>query len=157
MAVKIQRVAYFHTTVQDRPGEAYRMLSQLSRAGVNLLAFSAIPTGGGQTQLMIFPEEEARLVRAAAAAHSAVAVEDGNLHQLEFGAARDPLPGFTERVAGAVDPGHRRSRVEQPARERFSGIQQSDWLLLLPTPKLDPATQCAPEGPEISHSHRRVD
>ena len=31
MAVKIQRVAYFHTTVQDRPGEAYRMLSQLSR------------------------------------------------------------------------------------------------------------------------------
>lgn len=65
MAVKTQRMAYFHTTVQDRPGEAYKMLSQLARAGVNLLAFSAIPTGGDQTQLMIFPEGEARLVRTA--------------------------------------------------------------------------------------------
>jgi len=65
VTVKIQRVAYFHATVQDRPGEAYKMLSQLAQAGVNLLAFSAIPTGSDQTQLMIFPEEEALLLRAA--------------------------------------------------------------------------------------------
>jgi hypothetical protein len=41
------------------------MLSQLAQAGVNLLAFSAIPTGTDQTQLMIFPEDETLLVCAA--------------------------------------------------------------------------------------------
>lgn len=65
MAERIQRVAYFYATVRDRPGEAYRMLSQLAEGGVNLLAFSAVPTGSDQTQLMIFPEDETLLVRAA--------------------------------------------------------------------------------------------
>lgn len=66
MARKIQRVAYFYATVRDRPGEAYNILSQLAQAGVNLLAFSAIPTGADQTQLMIFPEDQTLLARAAA-------------------------------------------------------------------------------------------
>jgi len=65
MAKKIRRVAYFYANVQDRPGEAYTILSQLAQAGVNLLAFSAIPTGTDQTQLMIFPEDQTLLARAA--------------------------------------------------------------------------------------------
>ena len=65
MAVRIQRVAYFHATVRDRPGEAYRLLSQLAESGVNLLAFSAVPMGKGCTQLMIFPEREDLLVSSA--------------------------------------------------------------------------------------------
>jgi hypothetical protein len=59
MACNISRVEYFHTSVQDRPGEAYKMLSQLSGLGINLLAFTAIPVGPTVTQLTIFPENPA--------------------------------------------------------------------------------------------------
>ena len=47
---------YFHATVKDRPGEAYRLLSELAAAEVNLLAFSAIPIGPEVTQLVLFPD-----------------------------------------------------------------------------------------------------
>jgi hypothetical protein len=59
MACNISRVEYFHTSVQDRPGEAYKMLSQLSRLGIGLLSFTAIPVGPTVTQLTIFPENPA--------------------------------------------------------------------------------------------------
>ena len=65
MSVTIRRVTYYYATVPDQPGEAYGMLSQLAQAGVNLLAFAAVPIGSLQTQLMIFPEDEALLVHAA--------------------------------------------------------------------------------------------
>lgn len=61
MAHRIRRVEYFHVTVPDRPGEAFRFLSALGEAGLNLLAFTAIPVGLFQTQLTIFPEDPARL------------------------------------------------------------------------------------------------
>jgi predicted amino acid-binding ACT domain protein len=57
MAVTIQRVEYFNTTVRDRPGAAYDVLSHLAAADVNLLAFSAVPIGPEQTQLVLFPEK----------------------------------------------------------------------------------------------------
>lgn len=66
MASRIRKVEYFHATVKDRPGEAYQLLSQLSGSGVNLLAFSAVPAGVEQTQLMLFPESVEALLRAAA-------------------------------------------------------------------------------------------
>ena len=66
MASRIRRVEYFHATVKDRPGEAYRLLSQLAGSGVNLLAFSAVPAGVEHTQLMLFPESVESLLRAAA-------------------------------------------------------------------------------------------
>ena len=61
MAHRIRQVDYFHVTVPDRPGEAFRFLSALAEAGLNLLAFTAIPVGIFQTQLTIFPEDPARL------------------------------------------------------------------------------------------------
>jgi hypothetical protein len=61
MAHEIRRVDYFHTTVQDRPGEALRFLSSLRELGVNLVAFTAIPVGLLQTQLTIFPDDTSRL------------------------------------------------------------------------------------------------
>jgi len=61
MATKVRRVDYFHTNVPDRPGEAYRLLSSLSELRVNLLAFSAVPTGPVKTQLTLFPEDSALL------------------------------------------------------------------------------------------------
>ncbi len=65
MAAGISRVSYFYCTIRDRPGEAYSLLSRLAVSGVDLLAFSAIPVGLGQTQLMIFPEDETSLAQLA--------------------------------------------------------------------------------------------
>ena len=56
MACNISRVEYFHTSIKDRPGEAYKFLSQLALLKINLLAFTATPIGPSVTQLTIFPE-----------------------------------------------------------------------------------------------------
>lgn len=61
MAHEIRRVEYFHTTVPDQPGEAFRFLSALAEGGVNLVAFTAVPVGILRTQLTIFPDDAARL------------------------------------------------------------------------------------------------
>ena len=66
MAYTIRQVDYFYTTVEDRPGEAYKVLSGLADSGVNLLAFTAFPIGPLRTQLALFPEDTATL-RATAA------------------------------------------------------------------------------------------
>ena len=62
MAFKIRRVEYFHATVVDQPGEAYRVLSALAGRGVNLLAFTAVPVGPDSTQLTLFPEDPSKMV-----------------------------------------------------------------------------------------------
>lgn len=62
---RIGRVEYFHTTVKDRPGEAFKVLSQLAAAGVNLLAFVAMPLGAESAQFTLFPESVEALLRAA--------------------------------------------------------------------------------------------
>jgi hypothetical protein len=56
MSMSISRVQYFYTTVKDKPGEAYNFLERLCAAGVNLLAFNAIPMGPELTQLVVYPE-----------------------------------------------------------------------------------------------------
>lgn len=65
MEAKARIVDYFYTMVKDRPGEACKILSHFAREDVNLLAFSAVPVGHEQTQLVVFPEHTDRLVRAA--------------------------------------------------------------------------------------------
>jgi hypothetical protein len=65
MAFSIRRVEYFTTTVQDRPGEAYKLLSQLADLGLNLVAFTAVPVGPLRAQLTLFPEDAPRMVEAA--------------------------------------------------------------------------------------------
>ncbi len=56
MASNISRVEYFRTSIKDRPGEAYKFLSQLALLKINLLAFSATPITPTDTQLTFFPE-----------------------------------------------------------------------------------------------------
>lgn len=65
MANRIRRVDYFYTTVQDQPGEAYKLLSLLAELGVNLLAVTSIPVGPMHTQFAIFPEDSLKLVNEA--------------------------------------------------------------------------------------------
>ncbi len=79
MATRFRRAAYFYTTVQDRPGEAYRLLSRLAALGFNLQAFTAVPTGPGHTQLTLFPDDAQRLVAEATRAGIAL---DGPHHAL---------------------------------------------------------------------------
>jgi len=52
----IKKVSYFAMDVADKPGEAARVLTALSRAGVNLLAFSGFPRGR-RSQLDFIPED----------------------------------------------------------------------------------------------------
>ena len=65
MAFSIRRVEYFTATVQDRPGEAYKLLSQLADLGLNLVAFTAVPVGPLRSQLTLFPDDPLRMVEAA--------------------------------------------------------------------------------------------
>ena len=60
MAFQVHRTSYFYLSVRDRPGEAYRILAQLAKLGVNLRAFTGVPVGPEQTQLTVFPEDEAK-------------------------------------------------------------------------------------------------
>ena len=66
MAEKIHQVDYYHTTVHDKPGEAYQVLSEISGSGVSLMAFNAVPAGPDRTQLVLFPQNPEKLVRVAA-------------------------------------------------------------------------------------------
>lgn len=65
MALHIRRIDYFHTTVQDHPGEACRLLSRLAAGDVNLLGFAAVPVGPGQARLTVFPDNSEKLARTA--------------------------------------------------------------------------------------------
>jgi hypothetical protein len=65
MSFTIRRVDYFYTTIQDQPGEAYNLLSQLAGLGINLLAFSGVPLGPMHTQLTLFPEDTLKMKNAA--------------------------------------------------------------------------------------------
>jgi len=56
MGVTVRCVDYFYVTVQDEPGQAYKLLSELASAEVNLLAFGVVPMGTAETQLTLFPE-----------------------------------------------------------------------------------------------------
>ena len=52
----IRKVSYFAMDVADKPGEAARVLTVLSQAGVNLLAFSGFPRGR-RSQMDFIPED----------------------------------------------------------------------------------------------------
>jgi len=65
MSAKIRTVSYFYMCVPDKPGEGCRVLAELAEAGVNLLAFSAVPVGPESTQLVLFPDSVDTLLRVA--------------------------------------------------------------------------------------------
>ena len=65
MATTIRRIYYYNTRVRDRPGEAYRRLSQLRALGVNLVAFVLFPEGPMNTRITLFPEDTAKLAHEA--------------------------------------------------------------------------------------------
>jgi hypothetical protein len=65
MSASIRPIEYFTATVHGAPERAYALLGHLAGAGVNLLAFNAIPVGLQATQLVLFPEEPGPLTHLA--------------------------------------------------------------------------------------------
>jgi hypothetical protein len=61
MPAIIRSVEYYYVMIDDKPGEAYRLLAKLAKEEVNLLAFTVIPTGPAHTQAIVFPEDSDRM------------------------------------------------------------------------------------------------
>jgi hypothetical protein len=68
MAYTIRRVEYYYANIRDELGAAYRVLSELAGLGVNLLAFTAVPSGPDLAQFALFPRDPGKLAAEAEAA-----------------------------------------------------------------------------------------
>lgn len=79
MAFTIQRVEYYYANVRDELGAAYRFLSQLAELGVDLLAFTAVPSGPALAQFTLVPTDARRLTAQATVAGLPL---DGPYHAL---------------------------------------------------------------------------
>ncbi len=65
MADTIRKAVYYKVYVPNRAGTGARLMGELRDAGVNLLAFTGFPLGGGKAQLDFFPENGGSFLRAA--------------------------------------------------------------------------------------------
>src|SRR5215207_8085347 len=93
MAFAIRSVEYYYANVRDELGAAYRVLSQLAELGVNLLAFTAVPSGPSLAQ---FPPL------------SGGSEQAGRRGARRWAFARRPVPR-------AARPGRRRARCARGA------------------------------------------
>lgn len=57
MDFSVRPVQYFYVNTRDEVGAAYRLLAALAERGVNLLAFTAVPSGAQRAQFALFPED----------------------------------------------------------------------------------------------------
>jgi hypothetical protein len=57
MADRVRKVSYCNTTVSSRAGQGARVLAELKKAGVNLVAFTGFPARGGKAQLDFVTED----------------------------------------------------------------------------------------------------
>jgi len=64
MSDTLRKVDYFYTMLPDTPGQAAKIMKSLAEEGVDLLAFSAFPSGR-RAQLDLIPSDSAQLKRAA--------------------------------------------------------------------------------------------
>jgi len=49
--MSVRKVNYCYVTVPNRSGQGATVLSELKKAGVNLLGYTGFPVGGGKSQL----------------------------------------------------------------------------------------------------------
>lgn len=60
----VRKADYYSMKVSQRPGAGAMLLGAMKKAGVNLLAFTGFPEGGG-AQVDFIPENSAKFMRAA--------------------------------------------------------------------------------------------
>jgi hypothetical protein len=65
MGFTVRRVEYYYATLNERPAEAYTVLTGLAQSGVSFVAVTVVPMGADGTQLTLFPEDPLRLADAA--------------------------------------------------------------------------------------------
>jgi hypothetical protein len=65
MADTVRKILYFKVYIPNKTGAGARVMGALRDAGVNLLAFTGFPLGGGRAQMDFFPENAATFQRAA--------------------------------------------------------------------------------------------
>ncbi|MDH3215237.1 MAG: hypothetical protein OEN01_02965 [Candidatus Krumholzibacteria bacterium] len=65
MADSVRKVNYCNTTVSSRAGQGAKILGELRKAGVNLVAFTGFPTKAGKAQLDFVTEDMAGVRRLA--------------------------------------------------------------------------------------------
>ncbi len=68
MDVDVKRVDTFNLIVQSDVAEASSMLGSVVGAGVDFLAFKAVPAGAGRTRFTLVPIDGSKLLEGAAAA-----------------------------------------------------------------------------------------
>jgi hypothetical protein len=61
MSLKVMKAAYFNAEVDGDAAAAFRLLSVFAGAGVNLLAFKAVPLQPNRTRFTIFPNDSANM------------------------------------------------------------------------------------------------
>ena len=57
MADSIRRMDYFYAMVNDKPGQAAKIVEALAADGVAMLAFSGFPQGKKKSQIVFVPED----------------------------------------------------------------------------------------------------
>ena len=90
MAFSIRPSEYFYINARDEVGAAYRVLSALAQRGVNLLAFTAVPSGEDRAQFAVFPEDPAQFMAEA----RAVQMDIEGPHHALLVQGDDELGGF---------------------------------------------------------------
>lgn len=68
MSIEVKKVEYFYAIVDNKPGEAQKLLEFLSAHSVNMLAFTAFPVLEQKSQLDFFPQDIGKLQLAASEA-----------------------------------------------------------------------------------------
>ena len=114
MAFIVRRVEYFYANVHDELGAAYRVLSELAERGVDLLAFTAVPSGPALAQFALFPEHPRKLVAEARAAQLPL---DGPHHAFVVQGDDESSP----RTRAPAPVRRRRERLRVDRRDRWQG------------------------------------
>jgi hypothetical protein len=65
MPDRVKKVSYCYPIVPNRAGQGARVLAELTSAGVDMLAYSGFPVGGGRSQLDLVVEDLGALRRVA--------------------------------------------------------------------------------------------
>lgn len=65
MAYRVKKVSYCYIKIAQQAGQGIKVLEALEEEGVNLLALTGFPIGGGKAQLDLVPEDLAAVRRIA--------------------------------------------------------------------------------------------
>ena len=62
MPFKIKSVEYFNAAVEGHAEDGSKLLAVFARAGVNLLAFKAVPLEPMRTRFTLFPDDSSKMI-----------------------------------------------------------------------------------------------